>query len=123
MIGSADIRKSTDAKTVFTETAKGLTQINQKTQSLLCQLTKDLKAIDGRSTISVSSDKVDVAIPALEKDLVELRKDGLIKVFEVSVEEPMPAFGGDDDDDVDFTALARISAALKEPVSVFGSSK
>jgi hypothetical protein len=112
-----------DAKTVFTKTAKGLTQVSQKTQSLSRQLTKVLKAIDGRSSVSALSDKVDLAIPALEKDLAQLKKDGFIKIFEVRFEEPMSGFGGDDDDDFDFTAPAKMSAALKEPVAAFGPSK
>jgi hypothetical protein len=111
-----------DAKTVFTKTAKGVTQVNQKTQSLSRQLTKVLKAIDGRSTITALSDKVDLAIPALEKDLVQLKKEGFIKVFEVKVEAPMSEFGGDDDD-FDFTAPAKMAPALKEPVAAFGPSK
>ncbi len=111
-----------DAKTVFTKTAKGVTQVNQKTQSLSRQLTKVLKAIDGRSTITVLSDKVDLAIPALEKDLAQLKKDGFIKIFEVKVEEPLSEFGGDDDD-FDFTAPTKMASALKEPVAAFGPSK
>ena len=111
-----------DAKIVFTKTAKGLTQVNQKTQSLSRQLTKVLKAIDGRSSISVLSDKVDLAIPALEKELAQLKKDGFIKIFEVRVEAPMSAFGGDDDD-FDFTAPAKMAPSLKEPVAAFGPSK
>lgn len=111
-----------DAKTVFTKTAKGVTQVNQKTQSLSRQLTKVLKAVDGKSTMSALSDKVDIPIPALEKDLNALRKEGYIKVFEVRQEAPLTDFGGEEDD-FDFTAPAKMAAALKEPVVAFGPSK
>lgn len=111
-----------DAKIVFTKTAKGLTQVNQKAQSLSRQLTKVLSAIDGRSSVSELSDKVKLAAPALEKDLAQLKKDGFIKVFEVKFEEPLSGFG-DDDDDFDFTAPAKMAAALEQPVAVFGPSK
>ncbi len=111
-----------DAKTVFTKTAKGVTQVNQKTQSLSRLPTKVLKAIDGKSSIAVLSDKVDLAIPALEKELAQLKKDGYIKVFEVRQEEPISAFGGDEDD-FDFTAPAKMAAGLNQPVAAFGPSK
>ena len=111
-----------DAKTIFTKTAKGITQLNQKTQSLTRQTTKVLKVIDGRSSITVLSEKADLAMPALEKELTALMKEGFIKIFEVRSEAPMSAFGGDDDD-FDFTAPTKMSAALKEPVAAFGPSK
>jgi len=111
-----------DAKTIFTKTAKGITQLNQKTQSLSRQETKVLKAIDGRSSIGVLSEKVGLAIPALGKELLELKKEGFIKVFEVRNEAPLSDFG-DDDDSFDFTAPTNGAAALKEPFAVFGPSK
>ena len=111
-----------DAKTIFTKTAKGITQLNQKTQSLTRQTTKVLKMIDGRSSITVLSEKADLAMPALEKELTALKKEGFIKIFEVRNDAPMSAFGGDDDD-FDFTAPTKMSAALKEPVAAFGPSK
>jgi hypothetical protein len=111
-----------DAKTIFTKTAKGVTQVNQKTQSLSRQHSKILKAIDGKSTIDSLSDKLDIAIPILEKELGLLKKEGFIKVFEVRVETPISEFGGDDDD-FDFTAPTKMAAALKEPVAAFGPSK
>jgi hypothetical protein len=111
-----------DAKTIFTKTAKGVTQVNQKTQSLSRLPTKILKAIDGKSNLTSLSDKVDIAIPALEKELNQLVKDGFIKIFEVRVEAPISEFGGDDDD-FDFTAPTKMAAALSEPVAAFGPSK
>ena len=92
-----------DAKTIFTKTAKGLTQVNQRTQSLSREMMKALKAIDGKSNVDALVDKSDLALPALTKLLSALQKDGFVKVFEVKVEEPLSDFGGDDDD-FDFTA-------------------
>jgi len=111
-----------DAKTIFTKTAKGVTQVNQKTQSLSRLPTKILKAIDGKSNLNSLSDKVDIAVPALEKELNQLVKEGFIKIFEVRVEAPISEFGGDDDD-FDFTAPTKMAAVLSEPVAAFGPSK
>lgn len=92
-----------DLKTIFTKTAKGVTQVNQKTQSLSRELMKVLKAIDGKSNVTALSEKTDIAPPVLEKSLNALKKDGFIKIFEVKQEVAMTDFGGDDDD-FDFTA-------------------
>ena len=98
-----------DAKTIFTKTAKGLTQVNQKTQSLSRELTRVLKAIDGRSSVEALVDKADLAMPALTKALSALQKDAYVKIFEVRKEEPLSEFGGDDDD-FDFTAPIKKAA-------------
>ncbi len=111
-----------DVKTVFTKTAKGVTQVNQKTQSLSRQLTKVLKAIDGKSSVAILADKVDLVVAALEKELNQLKNDGFIKIFEVRQEEPISEFGGDEDD-FDFTAPAKMAGALNEPAISFGPSK
>ena len=92
-----------DAKTVFTKTAKGVTQVNQKTQSLSRDMMKVLKAIDGKSSADMLTEKAELAMPALTKLLSALQKDGYVKVFEVKKEEPLTDFGGVDDD-FDFTA-------------------
>jgi DNA-binding transcriptional ArsR family regulator len=76
-----------DAETVFSKTAKGDTEVNQKPHSLPRQLTKVLKAVDGHSMISALADKVGLAIPALEKDLMQLERDGYITIRQVNVEE------------------------------------
>jgi len=101
-----------DLKTIFTKTAKGVTQVNQKTQSLSRELMKVLKAIDGKSHVTALSEKTDIAPPALEKALSTLKKDGFIKIFEVKQEVQMTDFGGDDDD-FDFTAPKKAAAAPK----------
>ena len=91
-----------DLKTIFTKTAKGVTQVNQKTQSLSRDLMKVLKAIDGKSNVTALSEKADYAVPALEKALTALQKDAFIKIFEVRQEVALTDFG--DEDDFDFTA-------------------
>ena len=98
-----------DLKTVFTKTAKGLTQLNQKTQSLSRDLTKALKLIDGKSTVEQLADKTGMAMPALQKALNDLKKEGFVKIFEVKQDEPLSDFGGDDD--FDFTAPAKMATA------------
>ena len=92
-----------DAKTIFTKTAKGVTQVNKKTQSLSREMMKALKAIDGKSNVEALVDKADLELPMLEKVLASLEKDGYVKVFEVRRDEPLTDFGGDEDD-FDFTA-------------------
>ena len=115
-----------DLKTIFTKTAKGLTQINQRTQSLSRDLTKALKLVDGKSTLEQLAEKNGIAMPVLQKALNELKKDGFVKIFEVKNEEPLSDFGGDDD--FDFTAPAKLpatSAAGKSavpPMAGFGPS-
>ena len=111
-----------DAKTVFTKTAKGVTQVNQKTQSLSRQLTKVLKSIDGKSNLTVLAEKVDLDVAAIEKDLAQLKKDGFIKIFEVRQIEPISEFGGDEDD-FDFTAPVKKPPSIHDPVVGFGPSK
>ncbi|MBL8524741.1 MAG: hypothetical protein JNN20_13705 [Betaproteobacteria bacterium] len=96
-----------DLKRIYTKTAKGVTQVNQKTQSLSRDLMKVLKVIDGKSNVETLSTKVDMAVPALEKSLMALQKDGFIKVFEVKQEVPLTDFGGDDD--FDFTAPGKLA--------------
>ena len=96
-----------DLKTIFTKTAKGVTQVNQKTQSLSRDLMKVLKVIDGKSNVETLATKADVAVPVVEKALVALKKDGFIKVFEVKQEVPLTDFGGDDD--FDFTAPGKLA--------------
>jgi len=96
-----------DLKKIFTKTAKGVTQVNQKTQSLSRDLMKVLKVIDGKSNVETLSNKADIAVPALEKALIALQKDGFIKVFEVKQEVPLTDFGGDDD--FDFTAPGKLA--------------
>jgi hypothetical protein len=91
-----------DLNTVFTKTAKGVTQVNQRTQSLSRELTKVLKSIDGKSTVEELAKKADVTNQTAEKALVQLQREGYTRVFEVRIEVPLTDFGGDED--FDFTA-------------------
>lgn len=100
-----------DLKTVFTKTAKGVTQVNQRTQSLSRELTRVLKAIDGKSTVEQLTIKAEMQSMAVQKALFHLQKEGFVKVFEVKVEIPLTDFGGDDD--FDFTP----DEPLKGPIS------
>lgn len=102
-----------DVKTVFTKTAKGVMQVNKKTQSLSRDLTKVLSAVDGKSNLQALVEKSGYAMPAVEKSLLQLQREGFIKIFEVKVEEPLSDFG-DSGDDFDFTAAGKI--APMEPV-------
>ena len=108
-----------DLKTIFTKTAKGVTQVNQKTQSLSRDLMKVLKAIDGKSNVTALSAKADFPVPATEKALAALQKDGFIKIFEVRQEVPLTDFGGEDDD-FDFTAPKKMPA---KPVVDFNATQ
>lgn len=102
-----------DVKTVFTKTAKGVMQVNKKTQSLSREQTKILGSVDGKSNLQAISEKSGYAVPVVERTLAGLQKDGFIKVFEVKAEEPLSDFG-DTGDDFDFTAPGKIEPM--EPV-------
>src|SRR5947209_3082428 len=87
--------------TVFTKTAKGITQVNQKSASLSKDLMKVLKLIDGKSNFGQLMEKADLDKPNLEKALSTLTKDGFARVFQVRKEEADPFAA---EDDFDFTA-------------------
>jgi hypothetical protein len=89
--------------TVYTKTAKGITQVNQKSASLSRDLMKVLKLIDGKSNAGQILERSELDKVALEKSLLTLTKDGFVRVFEVRKVEPDP-FG---DDDFDFTAPSK----------------
>jgi AsmA-like C-terminal region len=97
-----------DRKTILTKTAKGVMQINQKAASLSRDLTKILKFIDGKSNVDELSQKADLPVPALEKALEQLLKEGFIKVF-VTRADPPTGF----DDDFDFTAPGKLAPASR----------
>src|SRR5947209_15898413 len=89
-----------DRTTVFTKTAKGITQVNQRTASLSKDLMKVLKLIDGKSNFGQLMEKAELDKGQLEKALNTLTKDGFTRVFQTKKEELDP-FG---EDDFDFTA-------------------
>src|SRR6266852_4462039 len=49
-----------DRTTVYTKTAKGITQVNQKSASLSKDLMKVLKVIDGKSNLGQIMEKVEM---------------------------------------------------------------
>jgi len=103
-----------DKNTVYTKTAKGITQVNQKSASLSKDLMKVLKLIDGKSNFGQIMDKADMDTPSLTKALNTLAKDGFARVFQVRKEEADP-FGGEDD--FDFTAPGKMPASTQRVVA------
>jgi hypothetical protein len=102
-----------DRNTVFTKTAKGITQVNQKSASLSKDLMKVLKLIDGKSNFGQIMEKAELDKNALEKSLNTLTKDGFARVFQVRKEELDPFAG---EDDFDFTAPGKMPAATQRVV-------
>src|SRR5438876_9688069 len=92
---------SMDRATVFTKTAKGITQVNQRSASLSKDLMKVLKLIDGKSNFGQIMEKAELDKMQLEKALNTLSKDGFARVFETRKEELDPFA---EEDDFDFTA-------------------
>ncbi len=90
-----------DPRTVFTKTAKGVTQVNQRTQSLARDLTRVLKSIDGKSTVAQLAASIEMHLVDVQKALAQLERDRFTKIFEIKVEVPLSDFGGMDD--FDFT--------------------
>jgi hypothetical protein len=101
-----------DNTTVFTKTAKGITQVNQRTASLSKDLMKVLKLIDGKSTFAQIMDKVGMDKPNLTKAVNTLIKDGFARIFETK-KDPDP-FG---EDDFDFTAPGKLPASTQRVVA------
>ena len=102
-----------DRTTVYTKTAKGITQVNQKSASLSKDLMKVLKLIDGKSNFGQMMEKADMDQASLTKALNALTKDGYSRVFQVRKEEADP-FGPEDD--FDFTAPGKMMPASTQRV-------
>lgn len=98
-----------DSSTVFTKTAKGITQVNQRSASLSKDLMKVLRFIDGKSSFAQILEKAEIDKAVLEKALNTLTKDGYARVFQVRKEEA-DLFG---EDDFDFTAPGKMSATQR----------
>src|SRR5690349_22037811 len=79
-----------DKATVFTKTAKGITQVNQRSASLSKDLMKVLKLIDGKSNFGQLLEKAELDKGVLEKALNTLTKDGFARIFETKKEELDP---------------------------------
>ena len=104
-----------DRTTVFTKTAKGITQVNQKSASLSKDLMKVLKLIDGKSNFGQLIEKAEIDKSVLEKALNTLAKDGFARVFETRKEEADP-FASGNEDDFDFTAPNKLPPASTQRV-------
>ncbi len=102
-----------DRNTVFTKTAKGITQVNQKSASLSKDLMKILKLVDGKSNFAQIMEKAEADKGALEKALNTLIKDGYARIFETRKEEVDPFAG---EDDFDFTAPGKMPTATQRVV-------
>jgi hypothetical protein len=102
-----------DRTTVFTKTAKGITQVNQRSASLSKDLMKVLKLIDGKSNFGQIMEKAEFDKNALEKALNTLTKDGFARVFQVRKEELDPFAG---EDDFDFTAPGKMPTATQRVI-------
>src|SRR3954462_3581021 len=79
-----------DRNTVFTKTAKGITQVNQRSASLSKDLMKVLKLIDGKSNFGQLIEKAEIDKSVLEKALNTLTKDGFARIFQTRKEEADP---------------------------------
>ena len=101
-----------DKTTVFTKTAKGITQVNQRSASLSKDLMKILKLVDGKSTFAQIMEKAELDKLVLEKALNTLIKDGFARIFETR-KEPDP-FG---EDDFDFTAPGKLPGQTQRVVA------
>ena len=107
--------------TVFTKTAKGITQVNQKSASLSKDLMKVLKLIDGKSNFGQLIEKAEIDKSVLEKALNTLAKDGLARIFETRKEDADPFGGGGGggtaaEDDFDFTAPNKMPASTQRVI-------
>ena len=101
-----------DKTTVFTKTAKGITQVNQRSASLSKDLMKILKLVDGKSTFGQILEKAELDKAVLEKAMNTLIKDGFARIFETR-KEPDP-FG---EDDFDFTAPGKLPGQTQRVVA------
>ncbi|MBL0141555.1 MAG: hypothetical protein IPP91_05690 [Betaproteobacteria bacterium] len=101
-----------DNTTVFTKTAKGITQVNQRSASLSKDLMRILKLVDGKSTLAQIMSKAELDKPVLEKALATLIRDGFARIFETRKEAD--PFG---EDDFDFTAPGKLPGQTQRVVA------
>src|SRR5512132_2862244 len=107
-----------DRSTVFTKTAKGITQVNQKSASLSKDLMKVLKLIDGKSNFGQMMEKADMDQGTLTKALTALSTGGYARVFQARKEDSDEPFAGDaGGDDFDFAAPGKMPAATQRVVA------
>jgi hypothetical protein len=110
-----------DKTTVYTKTAKGITQVNQKSASLSKDLMKVLKLIDGKSNFGQILEKADMDQATLTKAFTALQTGGFARVFATQKKEDDPfaddAGGSGGGDDFDFTAPGKMPAATQRVVA------
>jgi hypothetical protein len=108
-----------DKTTVYTKTAKGITQVNQKSASLSKDLMKVLKLIDGKSAFGQIMEKADMDQATLTKAFTALQTGGFARVFQTRKEEDNDPFAGDagGGDDFDFTAPGKMPASTQRVVA------
>ena len=109
-----------DKTTVYTKTAKGITQVNQKSASLSKDLMKVLKLIDGKSNFGQILEKADMDQAGLTKAFTALQTGGFARVFATQKKDDDDPFGGEaagggggGGDDFDFTAPGKMPASTQ----------
>ncbi|HEX4943358.1 MAG TPA: hypothetical protein VFV55_03330 [Usitatibacteraceae bacterium] len=100
-----------DNSTVFTKTAKGITQVNQRSASLSKDLMRILRLVDGKSNFEQILAKAELDKAVLEKAMNTLIKDGFARIFETRKDQD--PFG---EDDFDFTAPGKLPAQAQRVV-------
>src|SRR2546423_13289065 len=97
-----------DKTTVYTKTAKGITQVNQKSASLSKDLMKVLKLIDGKSNFGQIMEKAEMDNATLSKAFTALQTGGFARAFQTQKKDDDPfagdAGGGGGGDQFEFTA-------------------
>ncbi len=107
-----------DKSTVYTKTAKGITQVNQKSASLSKDLMKVLKLIDGKSNFGQIMEKAEMDNATLSKAFTALQTGGFARVFQTQKKDDDPFAGeGGSGDDFDFTAPGKMPAATQRVVA------
>jgi hypothetical protein len=97
-----------DKTTVYTKTAKGITQVNQKSASLSKDLMKVLKLIDGKSNFGQIMEKAEMDNASLTKAFTALQTGGFARVFQTQKKDDDPFAGEGGGDDFDFTAPGKM---------------
>ena len=117
-----------DKTTVYTKTAKGITQVNQKSASVSKDLMKVLKLIDGKSNFGQIMEKADMDNATLTKAFTALQTGGFARVFQTQKKDDDPfagdagagsggGGGGGGGDDFDFTAPGKMPAATQRVIA------
>jgi len=111
-----------DKTTVYTKTAKGITQVNQKSASLSKDLMKVLKLIDGKSNFGQIMEKAEMDNATLTKAFTALQTGGFARVFQMQKKDDdglgdATGGGAGGGDDFDFTAPGKMPAATQRVVA------